>query len=63
MLNLAKHVHAKFQLSSLYPNGLRQIFDLFSFSKIKDFLKENVEFSLSKKVLNRDSQKASFTKF
>jgi hypothetical protein len=26
---LAKHVHAKFQLSSFYPDGLRQIFDHF----------------------------------
>jgi hypothetical protein len=28
-LNPAKHVHAKFQLSSLYPDGLRSIFDHF----------------------------------
>jgi hypothetical protein len=33
----ATHVHAKFQLSSFYPDGLRQIFDLFS-RKIQDFL-------------------------
>jgi hypothetical protein len=33
LLNLAKHVHAKFQLSSLYSDGLRQIFDLFSKKK------------------------------
>jgi hypothetical protein len=46
MFNLAKHVHFKFQLSSLYPDGLRQIFDLFS-RKIKDFLEENFEFSKS----------------
>jgi hypothetical protein len=45
-LNLAKHIHAKFQLSSLNPDGLRQIFDLFS-RKIQDFLKENSEFSKS----------------
>jgi hypothetical protein len=62
ILNLAKHVHAKFQLSSFYPDGLRQIFDLFS-RKIQDFLKENLEFSKSEKVLNRDSQKAYFTQF
>jgi hypothetical protein len=29
ILNLAKHVHAKFQLSSFYPDGLRQIIDQF----------------------------------
>jgi hypothetical protein len=42
------HVHAKFQLSNLYPDGLRQIFDLFS-RKIQDFLKDNLEFSKSEK--------------
>jgi hypothetical protein len=62
LLNLAKHVPAKFQLSSLYPDGLRQIFDLLS-RKIQDFLKENFEFSKSEKVLKRDSQKVSITKF
>jgi hypothetical protein len=36
LFHLAKHIHAKFQLSSLYPDGLRQIFDLFS-RKIQDF--------------------------
>jgi hypothetical protein len=50
ILYLAKHVHAKFQLSSLYPDGLRQIFDLFS-RKNQDFLKENLEFSKSEKCL------------
>jgi hypothetical protein len=34
------HVHAKFKLSSLYPDGLKQIFDLFS-RKTQDFLLEN----------------------
>jgi hypothetical protein len=29
MPNQAKHIHAKFQLSSLYPDGLGQIFDHF----------------------------------
>jgi hypothetical protein len=48
LLKLAKHFHAKFQLSSLYTDGLRQIFDLFS-RKIQDFLKENLEFSKSEK--------------
>jgi hypothetical protein len=37
MRQLAKHVNAKFQLSSFYPNGLGQIFDPFS-RKIPDFL-------------------------
>jgi hypothetical protein len=48
MFNLAKHVQAKFQLSSFYPDGLRQMFDLFS-RKIQDFLKENLKFSKSEK--------------
>jgi hypothetical protein len=43
---LTTHVHAKFQLSSYYPDGLRQIFDLFP-TKIQDFLKENSESSKS----------------
>jgi hypothetical protein len=30
MLQPAKHVHAKFQPSSFYPDGLKQIFDHFS---------------------------------
>jgi uncharacterized protein YeaO (DUF488 family) len=29
LLNLAKHVHAKFQLSSFYPDRFRHIFDHF----------------------------------
>jgi hypothetical protein len=62
MFDLAKHVRAKFQLSIFYPDGLRQNVDLFS-RKIQNFLKEYLEFSKSEKVLNRDSQKASFTKF
>jgi hypothetical protein len=45
---LATHIHAKFQLSSFYPDGLIHIFDLFS-RKIQDFLKENSEFSKSEK--------------
>jgi hypothetical protein len=40
---LATHVHAKFQLSSFYPDGLRQIFDLLNSS----FPQENSEFSNS----------------
>jgi hypothetical protein len=37
ILKLAKHVHAKFQLSSLYPDGLRHIFDHF-WRKFQDFI-------------------------
>jgi hypothetical protein len=48
LFNLAKHVHAEFQLSTLYPDGLRQIFDLFS-RIIQEFFKENLEFSKSEK--------------
>jgi hypothetical protein len=36
ILNLVKHVHAKFQLSSFYPDGFRQIVDHFS-RKYQDF--------------------------
>jgi hypothetical protein len=39
MLQLAKHVHAKFQLSSFHPDGLRPIFDHFS-SKFQNFSEE-----------------------
>jgi hypothetical protein len=44
--HLAKHVHAKFKLSSFYPAGLRQIFDIFS-RKNQDFLIESLELSKS----------------
>jgi hypothetical protein len=27
LINLANHVHAEYQLSTLYPDGLRQIFE------------------------------------
>jgi hypothetical protein len=43
IFNLAKHVHAKFQLSSLYPDGLRQFF--FNFKKKVSFFKK-ILFSL-----------------
>jgi hypothetical protein len=36
LLNLAKHVYAKCQLSTLYPDGLRHIFDNF-WRKFQDF--------------------------
>jgi hypothetical protein len=58
LLNQAKHVYAKFQPFSLYPDGLRQIFDLLS-RNIQDFLKENLEFSKSDKVPKRDFQSLS----
>jgi hypothetical protein len=45
-IQTSKACHAKFQLSSFYPDGLRQIFDLFS-RKIQDCLEENLEFSKS----------------
>jgi hypothetical protein len=48
ILNLAKHVQAKFQPSNLNLDGLRQIFDRIS-RNIQDFLKENWEFSKSEK--------------
>jgi hypothetical protein len=43
MLQLAKHVHRKFQLSSFYPDGLRQIFDNFS-SIFQNFLRKFFKF-------------------
>jgi hypothetical protein len=39
LLHLAQLVHAKFQLSSLHPDGLRQIYDLFQ-EKFKIFFKK-----------------------
>jgi hypothetical protein len=39
MLQLAKHVHAKFKLSSFYPDGLRLFFDIFS-RKFQNFSEE-----------------------
>jgi hypothetical protein len=43
---VATHVHAKFQLSSGYPDELRQIFDHFS-SIFQNFLREISKFSNS----------------
>jgi hypothetical protein len=40
MFQLTKYIPAKFQLSRFYPDGLRQIFDLFS-RKIQEFLKKS----------------------
>jgi hypothetical protein len=45
---LATHVYAKFQLSSFYPDGLRQILDLFQ-GKFKIFLKKIQNFPNLKK--------------
>jgi hypothetical protein len=56
---LAKHIHANFQLSSFHPDGLRQIFDLFS-RKNQDFLKENLEFSKSGKSYEKRFLKGIF---
>jgi hypothetical protein len=53
MLQLAKHVLAKFQLSSFQPDKLRQIFDHFS-SKFQNFLMKIQKISNSEKVPNRD---------
>jgi hypothetical protein len=39
MFQPAKHVRAKFQLSSIYTDGLRQIIELFS-RKFQDFRKK-----------------------
>jgi hypothetical protein len=39
LLQLAKHVHAKFQFPSFYPDELRIFFDVFS-SKFQDFSEE-----------------------
>jgi hypothetical protein len=40
ILNLAKHVHAKFQLPSFYPDGLRQIFEFLK--KILGFFRKTL---------------------
>jgi hypothetical protein len=39
MLQLAKHVHAKFQLSSFYPDGL----GIFFVKKISEFFRRNLK--------------------
>jgi hypothetical protein len=39
---LGKHVHAKFQLSSIYPDGLRKIFDHF-LKTISRFFRKTLE--------------------
>jgi hypothetical protein len=62
MLQLAKHVHAKFQLSSFYPDGPRQIFDDFS-SKFQNFLKKISKFSYSEKNPNKASKRHLLPKF
>jgi hypothetical protein len=46
----SKHVHAKFQLSSFYPDGLRPIFDQFS-SKFQNFLEKISNLSNSEKKM------------
>jgi hypothetical protein len=43
----------------LYPEGLRQIFDLFS-KKIQDFLKEKFEFFKSEKGSDESFSKSIF---
>jgi hypothetical protein len=48
MLQLAKHVLPKFQLSSSYLDGLRQLFDHFS-SKLQIISKKISKFSISEK--------------
>jgi hypothetical protein len=37
MCQPTKHIHAKFQLFSFYPDGRRQIFDLLFFFKLENF--------------------------
>jgi hypothetical protein len=59
MLQLAKHIHAKFQLSSFYPEGLRQIFDHIS-SKFQNFLKKK---SNSEKIQIKHRKRHLLPKF
>jgi hypothetical protein len=60
MLQLAKHFHAKFQLSSFYPDGLRLIFDHFS-SKFQNSEK-NLNRALVKYIFNRNFGHLEFDK-
>jgi hypothetical protein len=62
MLQTAKHIHAKFQVSSFYPDGLRQIFDHFS-SKFQNFLMKISKNSNFEKILKRASKRHLFPKF
>jgi hypothetical protein len=50
MFQLAKHDHAKFQLSNFHPDGLRPIFDLFSKKKIKIGSQKNSKVFNSEKI-------------
>jgi hypothetical protein len=56
MLQVAKHVHAKFQLSSFYPDGLGQIFNYFA-SKFQNFLKKILKISDSEKKIQTEHRK------
>jgi hypothetical protein len=60
MLQLAKHVHAKFQLSSFYPDG--QIFGNFT-CKFQNFHKKISKFPNSEKNPNKASKRHLLTKF
>jgi hypothetical protein len=63
MLQLAKHVHAKFKLSSFYPDGIRQIFDNF-LSKFQNFLKKISKiFDSEKKFQIEHRKRHLLTKF
>jgi hypothetical protein len=60
-VQLAKHVHAEFQLSTFYPDGLGKIFNLLK-EKFKILLRKLQNFPILKQVSYEASQKASFSK-
>jgi hypothetical protein len=62
MFQLAQHVHAKFQLSSFYADGLRQFFDHFS-RKFQNFLRKISKFSNSEKNQIEHSKRHLLPKF
>jgi hypothetical protein len=62
MLQIARKFHAKFQLSSFFPDGLRKYFDHFS-RKFQNFLLKISKISnFENQIPGRASQKTYFTK-
>jgi hypothetical protein len=62
MLQLAKHIHAKFHFSNFYPDGLRQILDQFS-SKFQNFLEKISKFSNSEEIQTEHRKRHLLPKF
>jgi hypothetical protein len=59
MSKVAKDVYAKFQLSGIYPDELRQYFNLFS-RKFQDIFNKNFKISNSEKSSKSSIPKSIF---